>query len=75
MTIDNNPTLDEDNRTIKAKSNINTDEETTLVVNGVLTYFNDDYSDITDDTITLKDDTDFVLDWDNDVVQIMYTEA
>jgi len=71
MIIDKEPDINSDNRTIKVQNNIDTDEETLILVNGLIAIISDDIDDITDDTITISEGTG--TDLDNDVIAVMYT--
>jgi len=71
MTIDNNPTIDADNKTFTVENNIDTDEETVIFVNGALGITLDDITDITDDKITVNDSLD--IDFNNDEFYVIYT--
>lgn len=71
MIIDNNPIIDKNNRTIKVKSNINTEEEISISVNGLLALYYEDIENITDNIITLLPIPD--LDWDNDSIGVIFT--
>lgn len=71
MIIDNSPIIDKNNRTIKVESNINTEEEISISVNGLLALYYEDIENITDNIITLLPIPD--LDWDNDSIWVIYT--
>jgi hypothetical protein len=71
MTIDITPVLDEDNLTMTVTDNIDTSEEVSIMINGLIALTNEDFEDITDNVITLKED--FNIYWDYDSIQIMYT--
>jgi len=69
MIVDNNPTLNEDDLSITVQNNIDTSEETALIINGLISLIDEDFS-ISDNIITLNDyDVDFV----NDTIWVMYT--
>ena len=69
MIIDNNPTVNEDDRTFEVQENIDTDEDISIFINGLMAVMNDDVEDITDNVITIKDiDIDY-----HSTFQVMYT--
>jgi len=69
MIVDNNPALNEDDLTITVQNNIDTSEETAIIINGLISLIDEDFS-ISDNIITLNDyDVDFV----NDTIWVMYT--
>jgi len=71
MKIDITPTLDEANLTITVSENIDSTEEVSIMINGLMGLVSEDIQDITDNIITLKEN--FNLDWINDSFEIIYT--
>ena len=72
MIIDAEPEINENDRTLKVKKNIDTNEETVIMLNGLIGFTDEDF-DIQDDTITLKEDFD--IEYGIDTLWVMYTEA
>jgi len=70
MKIEQNPVLDKGNLTLKVSYNIDTNEPSIIMMNGLIALTDDDY-DISDDTITLKED--YGIDFDNDTLCVIYT--
>jgi len=71
MIIDKNPTIDKNNRTIKVKNNIDTNEDTVITINGLIAITEDDIEDISNNIITISNNTG--VDFDIDVIGIIYT--
>jgi len=69
MIVDNNPTLNEDDLTITVQNDIDTSEETAIIVNGLISLIDEDFS-ISDNIITLND---YNVDFVNDTIWVMYT--
>jgi hypothetical protein len=71
MNIDTSPTLNENNLTIEVAFDIDSSEEISIMINGLLAIVSDDVSDITDNVITLKEAFD--IDWNNDSFEVLYS--
>jgi len=71
MKIDKSPEIDLDNNTIKVSSNIDTDEEVWITINGMVQIEQDQITDITDDTITIENN---LIEEFDDII-VLYTES
>jgi len=71
MTIDKEPIINSNDRTIKVKNNIDTNEDTIITVNGLIAITEDDIENISDNIITISDNTG--VDFDIDVIGVIYT--
>jgi len=71
MTIENNPTIDSDNKTFTVQNNIDDSEEVCITINGLVGITLVDITDITDNVITVKNSLD--IDYNNDIFYVMYT--
>ena len=73
MFIDKEVSIDTSNTNpiITTSFNIDTSDDTNLLVNGLIAVLNNDIIDITDNQITLADNLD--IDYNNDVIITIYT--
>lgn len=72
MVIDKNPIIDIPNRTFIVQYNISEQEDVSILVNGLVSFFNTDIESITDNKIKLKSDSS--IDWGYDSFVVFYTE-
>ena len=72
MKIDKNPIITKSNRTIEVSHNIDTSEEVSISMNGVLVLLPEDYESINNNIITLKENLD--IDYDDNFV-VFYTKG
>jgi len=71
MIIDKNPSIDQDNKTITVKENIDTSEQVDVVLNGMIALMQDEL-DITDNSISIIDDSG--VDWSTDNFVVIYVK-
>jgi len=72
MIIYKEPEIDPINRTFKVSYNIDTNEDTLITVNGLLSIMNDDIEDISGNVITIKQGVN--IDYENDTFAVIYTK-
>ena len=70
MVIDQYPILDSVNKTLTVANLIDTTEDTSIAVNGIICIYDTDFT-ILDNTITITDDSD--INWVDDDFSVYYT--
>lgn len=72
MIIDKTPIIDNVNRTITVEHNIDTSEDCSILINGLVGIHSNDILSIINNTITIKPDID--IDYINDSLSVFYTK-